>query len=388
MTPWFDHQLGLCYFLGALLVIALINTLFIKKLGSYPPKIAGPRVSILVPCRNEAANVEPCFNALLAQDYRDVEVIALDDASEDGTRTALTTIAARNPRLKVLTGTPPPTGWQGKAWACERLAAAASGDWLLFTDADTRHAPTTVGRALAAACQLRADLLTALTRQAIGGWGERLTVPLVPWAILAFLPIPLAHALGVAAFSATNGQFLLIKKTAYERAGGHAAIKDQVTEDLALGRRVIRAGLRWRFVDAQAYVTCRMYGGFRAAFDGFTKNLFGAFDYNAPFFLFVGVWLLMVFGEPLMVLAAYALRIPLGGFAPGPAALAVATAAALWSLAAWKCRFPLYTGLLYPGIMAVMGAAGLRSFFLTVAGRTQWKGRVLPRPRIKWFFFF
>ncbi len=266
MTPfWFRHQLGIVVFLGILLVIALSNVLALRRLGRYPLPPQFPRVSILLPARNEEAVIGECVRSLLAPDYPDFEVLVLDDGSTDGTGTGLAGLAREDGWLGVLSGRPLPEGWIGKHWACQQLADAATGELLLFTDADTVHHPQALRLGVSALLAERADLMSGFLRQRLLTGGERLTVPTIFWCFFSFLPLALAHRVRAPGLSLTNGQWMLFRRSAYEAVGGHAAVRESPVDDIALGRRVKAKGLRWRVVDAGEYVSCRMYPGFRAA---------------------------------------------------------------------------------------------------------------------------
>jgi chlorobactene glucosyltransferase len=140
-NPWHPQALLVILFLSTSLVITICNAFFIRRFDQFPRARHFPRLSVLVPARNEIRNIEACVASLLAQDYPDFEVIVLDDQSSDGTLLALRRLARANPRLKVVEGSRLPAGWLGKHWACQQLSQSASGELLLFTDADTRHAP-------------------------------------------------------------------------------------------------------------------------------------------------------------------------------------------------------------------------------------------------------
>ena len=189
MTPfWLQHQLGIATFLGILLLIALVNLLALRRLGRYPLPPLFPRVSVLLPARNEEAVIGDCVRSLLAQDYPDFEVLVLDDGSTDGTGDVLAALARTDARLRVLTGRPLPEGWLGKHWACQQLADAATGDLLLFTDADTIHHPQALRVGVAALLAERADLMSGFLRQRLHTWGERLTVPAIFWCFFCSCP--------------------------------------------------------------------------------------------------------------------------------------------------------------------------------------------------------
>lgn len=377
---WFQHQFGIIVFLSVLLLIALSNWRSLRRLGDYRPASRVPRVSVLVPARDEEANIGPCVRSLLAQEYPDFEVLVLDDDSRDRTLQVLRGLAAEDARLQVLQGAPLPPGWIGKHWACHQLARAARGEIFLFTDADTRHHPQALQQVVAALLHEEADLLTVLPRQEVVSWAERLLVPLMPWSIFSFLPIGLAHRLRSPALSASVGQFMLFRREAYERIGGHAAVRADVADDLALGRLVKAQGLRWRLVDATGYVRCRMYHNFRQVREGFSKSLFAAFGYNVPLFMFVWLWLGLVFLEPPLVLALWATGNEPGPLSPALAALAVVLSVLSWGIVHVRFGFPRYLALLYPLTVLLSFMVAVRSLFLTLTRRTVWKGRRLTKP--------
>jgi len=384
LTPfWLQHQLGIAVFLGVLLLIALSNLLALRRLGRYPLPAHLPRVSILLPARNEERVIEACVRSLLAQDYPDFEVLVLDDGSTDGTGGLLAGLAETDDRLRLLSDSPLPEGWLGKHWACQQLADAATGDLLLFTDADTVHHPQALRAGVAALLAEEADLVSGFLHQRLLTWGERLTVSTIFWCFFSFLPLALAHRVRAPGLSLTNGQWMLFRRSAYEEVGGHAAVRQSPIDDIALGRQVKAKGLRWRVVDVGDFVSCRMYPGFRAAVEGFTKNLFAVFDFRLAEYLFVWVWLALITVEPLAVLASWPLGVGRTIFVPWLAALAVAEMLALWGIAMSRLRFPRYLALLYPVSILLLVFIAFRSMVWTATGRATWKGRPLPRQRVR-----
>lgn len=378
-TFWFQHQASLIVFIGVLLLIAISNALTLRRLGTYAPPAHWPRVSVLVPARNEEHNIGSCARSLLAQDYPDFQVLILDDDSTDGTAHVLVELAKEDSRLHVLRGEPLPPGWLGKHWACHQLAQAADGDLLLFTDADTSHHPDTLRVAVAALLGEQADLLTAFVREEVVSWAEKLIVPALSWSLFSFLPFALAHRLRWPALSATNGQFMLFRRQAYMDVGGHARVRMHVVDDFALGRNIIAHGGRWRMVDALAHVRCRMYHNFGRIFEGLSKNLFPAFGYNVPVFLFVWLWIGTVFWEPLIVMLLSMLGAPISDMSQRLAGVAVGCSLLLWGLSHWRLRFPVYLTFLYPLSVLLMVVIALCSMVLTLLGKTTWKGRKLAR---------
>ncbi len=218
---------------------ALANARLLRR----PPDPAPPpqtSVAILVPARNEAADIAGCVRSLLGQG----EAIVLDDESTDGTGAAARTAGAR-----VLAGAPPPPGWLGKPWACAQLAAATDADVLVFVDADVRLAPGAVAAAVAALDEFGLDVVCPFPRQRADTAAERLVQPLLQWSWLTTLPLRVAERSPRPSLTAACGQFLVIRRSALDRAGGHAAIRDQVLDDLALVRAVKAGGGRGGVVD-------------------------------------------------------------------------------------------------------------------------------------------
>ena len=383
---WLQYQIGLLVFLFVILIITLSNIFILRKLGNYPMPDNFPRVSVLIPARNEENNIDHCVRSLLGQDYPDFEVLVLDDNSTDGTWQVLSEIASEDGRLQAIKGEKLPDGWFGKHWACHQLAQAARGELFLFTDADTCHHPLALRDAVAALIARKADLLTAFPHEEVVTWGERLTVPLFPWFIIAFLPLFLAYRLRSPSLSATVGQFMLFRRQAYEQIGGYEAIRQEAVDDVALGRRIKAEGLKWRMINGGERIKCRMYHSFRECYRGFTKNLFAGFGYRILKFALVWLWLGIAFLGPLIVLImGLTGLINLSQFSIILAAASAVTAFLIWGASHWCFGFPLYLALLYPVSMVVALAIAAGSMFFAMTGRADWRGRVFARPGLKWW---
>jgi chlorobactene glucosyltransferase len=370
------HILG---FVGAQALIAASNALLLRRMDRFPAAVRSPRLSILVPARDEEESIGPCVQSLLAQDYGDFEVVVLDDGSTDHTPAVLTGL--KTDRLRVLTGRPLPDGWNGKVWACRQLADAARGELLLFTDADTVFKPETIRLAVNAMEGLRADLLTAITANRVPTLGEQLTVPFVTWSLLSLLPLVVTRLLpSSAVFTTANGKFMLFRREVYDAIGGHGVVKDDAAEDIAIARSARRRGYRWALLDATPLVSARMYSGLRDAVDGFSKNLFAVFDYRVLVALFVWVWLLTITWLPIVGVAT---AIASGKAIPLAPAATIVLAAGIWLLASLKFGLPRQLFLLGPAIVTVSAFTGMRAMVLSLAGRAYWKGRRLVSRRVR-----
>lgn len=368
-----------------LVLIALSNLRALRRLGEYPLPSGFPSLSVLIPARNEEANIQPCVRSLLAQEYPDFEILVLNDNSTDRTGRELAALAPQSDLLRVLRGKPLPPDWLGKHWACHQLARAPKGELLLFTDADTRHHPMALRDVVAALLAEEADLLTALPQQEVVSWAEQLIVPVLPWSIFSFLPIGLAHRLRWPALSAAAGQLMLFRRQAYEQVGGHSAVRQHGTDDLALARKIKAQGLRWRLVDGGRRIRCRMYGSFHEVYEGLSKNLFAAFEYHLLLFVLIWLWLGLVFWEPLVVLALAMTGNPVGRLSTLLAANAVGASLLLWGISHWRFGFPLYLAFSYPVSILLTVIIAIRSMILAIFGRATWKGRTLVRHRIRWW---
>ena len=386
MLEWIlsTHQVSTLAFAFLMLLIAWLNGVMMRRLETYPPARKVPFVSILIPARNEERNIEACLNGLLSQDYPAFEVLVLDDHSTDATPHILAKIAVQDARLRVVQGADLPDGWLGKHWACHQLAQLAQGEWLLFADADTVFHPCTVSDAIAAAEYEQADFLTAVPHEQMLTPGERLLVPYFLISALSFIPVFLSRWIRHPVLTFTIGQFILVRKQAYLATGGHQAIRDNAVDDLALGKRAVAMGLRWIIADGRNRITCRMYRGFREAWQGFSKNMFAAFGYNVSVYLFIWLWSAVLFLEPLVVIGGFALGWVSPYFRLDLALLHWGIILLVWMLAYYRLRLPVGFALFYPVPFLLSLAVAGHSMWLTFHGQAEWKGRKVLRPKIRW----
>ncbi len=249
---------GVLLFLMWRWLVFAYNLLRFPRLRPKPVDPAELRVSLLVPARNEAENLRKTLRALLEQGA--AEVLVLDDLSEDATAEVASALGAGHPGFRLLHGCPPPPGWKGKNWACWQLATAANGEVLVFSDADVFWREGALGALLEGL--RRREVVSVFPRQELG-WREGAVVGFVMNGLFSFLPHPLQERLRVA-----NGQVMAFWRESYFALGGHAAVRGEVLEDVALARRSRSYGLLLG-VDI---VQTRMYRGYREALQGFAKN--------------------------------------------------------------------------------------------------------------------
>lgn len=385
-TPtWVGTWAPVAAWAGALLLLAypLLAAAVHRRREGAPRLVDAPAappapVTILLPLRNEEDDAEPCIRSLLAQSAGP-RVVAVDDGSTDGTPEIVAALQEGSDRLQGVTAGPLPAGWRGKVHALEagrRALAGASGEetspggeaeWLLLTDADTRHHPALLARAVATAERLGLGLLSVAGRQRAEGPGENLVVPGV-FALLDALVGDWRRAVG-GDRTLANGQFILVRRTVLERIGGFAAIRFEALDDLALARAVRARGETTGFVRAPDLLEVRMYRGLRGALAGWRRNLGGIFGARPA----RGSALLAALLAPpaLLALAAFAV----------PAAALVGWAAA----AVASCLFRrgsgnrMAWGLLAPlDFLAVAYCLGGGLLDHRRGRLSSWKGRAMP----------
>jgi glycosyltransferase involved in cell wall biosynthesis len=325
-------------------------------------------VSIIVPARNEEACLAACLDSLVAQDYPGCEIIVVDDHSTDSTGA----IASKFP-VEVISADPLPAGWSGKCNAVWTGAKRAKGQWLLFTDADTKHAPESVRTGVEEAISGDAALLSYSPRQEVHSLAEHALMPVI-FAELAATYRPAEVCDPNSPAAAANGQYLLLRRDAYDAVGGHAAVATAILEDVELAKRVKQAGYRLRFRVA-GVVRTRMYRSTAQMWEGWTKNL--ALLFRHPRRLAAKRTMEFVFMAALVVVA---MRHALLGHTMVAALAAIAAAILLlfFLRRIRRAHFDwLSNGLAIFGL-PLFAVLLLNSDISHKQGRVRWKGRQYP----------
>jgi chlorobactene glucosyltransferase len=382
MSGPFSHDLGRCQLvLSVVLILVGLNLIAnLRLLGRTAPRGAGPRsrrlVSVLIPARDEARNIERCLRSVLGQSYAPAEVLVLDDHSADETAQVVQTIASADGRSQLVPGEPLPQGWLGKSYGCHQLATRASGDWLVFTDADTDHDPTILGWAIEAAEQNQADLVSMIPRPVMHTLGEQLLLPIIPFGLAALYPLALTQRLGISSFGMAVGTYLLFDKKAYQRTGGHAAVRGEIAEDVALAGLVQRSGGRAVLLDGSDKLSVHFYQGFRESWHGLAKSAFAALRFRLSLSLlmigvygFLFLWPVLIFWLGLRAGSVEAQATRLAG-------LHVLLNAGLWYAVAARFRIPRTTALIYPVTVLLTILMMADSIRRAAVGGIGWKRRV------------
>jgi len=369
---------------GYALVLVLLVAGYSRRrpqLRDYPPQASGPLVSVIIPARNEALNIATCVRSVLGTTYDPVEILVVDDRSTDGTGEIVERLAqapeARG-RVRLVRGATLPAGWFGKQWALVQGYRVARGELLLFIDADTRHEPELIPRAVRALAAERVDLVTVLSRQEVVTFWERLVQPHVLLALASRVgDVRRINRTRTEWDAIANGQFILTSRPTYERAGTHEAVRDTVIDDLALAQAYVRQGLDIFLVHGPEYMSTRMYRDLAGIIEGWSKNL----ALGVP---------LMLPPLPLVRRAAvYLMWLPALCWILPPVLWAMygwtwAAVTTLISLAIWIWLYraegvPVWYALLYPVGAGMVAYIMIRSA-LRGSRKIEWRGRVYGPP--------
>lgn len=377
----------LFYQAAVAVLLCLFLAQVVRNLRDYAPLApAAPphpeeRCVVLVPARNEAGNIADCLQGLLAQEWGEFTLLVLDDGSDDGTDRIVEEIARRDKRVSLLRGEPIAPGWAGKVWACRQLGEAAlavGADWLLFLDADTRAQPPLIGAALAYAQTTRADMVSTFPYQVVGSFWERVVLPNLMFLITTFLPVRMVWESPLPQIVAACGQFELFSADAYRAVGWHGAIPHSFHDGLQLARRVKAAGRTVRLCDGAALISCRMYEGGRAVWNGFTRNAYEGLGGPAALVIMTLLHLLL-FLLPFGFLAYALLIAGMGRRPPFWTAWVVLQVGLILLIRLLQARrfSRLDAVLLHPLSIAALIAIQWASWWKSIhKAKTAWKGRI------------
>jgi chlorobactene glucosyltransferase len=338
-------------------------------------------VSIIVPARNEERNIRRCVTSLLEQDYPHFEVIVVDDGSTDGTAAILEEIAHSHPRgnrLWVLRLQKLPVGWAGKPHALHAGVQEAHGDWLLFTDADTWHAPNALSTSLRRASEESIDLFTLGSSQELPGFWDRVIMPMAYLGISMQYPSKLVNDPD-SPVAIANGQYILIRRSVYDALGGYARpdLRSTLLDDRDLARVVKENGFRLRFVDGRDLLRVHMYHGLKDAWRGWRKNVFLGSRGGLPFTL------LELIGLPLVSILPFLLPLLMRLSKRGKNQAIVLTLLELGPLLAYRIWInaaldvPWYYAFTHPLAGAVFAGILAQSTWRVLTGKgVDWRGRV------------
>ncbi|MCF7805406.1 MAG: glycosyltransferase [Candidatus Marinimicrobia bacterium] len=356
--------------LGLLLLVALFNAVFTPRLQKHFPVKDSPKVSVLVPVRNEEETLPRCLLTLTEQDYGDFEILVLDDGSTDKTPDIIREFAEEHARVHYIPGEPLPEEWSGKNWACHQLSAAATGDILLFTDADNWYRDDAISRTIGWMQQYELGMLSAFPEQSTHTLAEQMIIPIMDLLVYAGLPLWLTYYTKFPSLAAANGQWMAFSREAYNAVAGHASVCREIAEDTALARRVKQAGIPMLTMAGTGVVFGRMYKSFNAIKEGFTKNLFSLMNRRTrPYFILVAIVLFVTITPYVLVFVpGFSIVGTVGVLLQGVMRLIVAV------------RFwhpPVISAVLHPVSISIFAYIAVNSFFKTKSNAVVWKDRTI-----------
>lgn len=324
---------------------------------------SAPALSVLIPARNESQNIARALQALEQSELCPGEILVYDDHSTDNTADIVRSFAAANPRIRLISGGPLPAGWVGKVHGCARLAEAATGEWLVYLDADVCITKEGLGRITSLLS--RADIVTAVPHQQTGTWAEHAVLPLLHLTYHSWLPLFLVEWSQSPAFLAANGQILAVRAEALRAMGGWASVRAAVVDDMALCHRAKSLGWRVIFADGERMGSCRMYHSFSEVWNGFSKNIRPGIG-STPGTLAVVLLYFTCFLLPFFLLP----------MVPVPAAVGVAAIVLQRLLLAWRHQQSVWGLPLHPVGVVLLLAIALNSVRWSWSGDIRWKGRI------------
>jgi chlorobactene glucosyltransferase len=370
----FFYQIFLIALSSFFVIMALSNIIWLRLSSRKTLKFTGKMVSVLIPARNEEENIEKCLKTLLAQTYKNYEILVLDDRSTDNTWKILKKYSIKYTKIKAFKGKQLPKGWHGKPYALHQLTKHAKGDYLIFTDADTIHQKDSISWAISHLEYHNADLLSGYLHQKIGSLGEAVIIPCLNLTSI-ILPLWLIHVIPWFLLTHAIGQMMVFRKEALTKIGGYRSVAKHITEDVFISRKMKKAGFRTIFLDISRHVSCRMYDGLTNAFNGITKNIFEFFQKNIIAMLVVSFVIILYFIIPVFLL----LISPLTGEIPSLAiVLSVIVFSASWMLTMINRKVKWYYFFLYPFTLLSVLLMGWNYYKKVIIGEgLVWKDRLV-----------
>lgn len=341
-----------------------------------------PLVSVIVPARNEEGKIGRCIESLLNQNYPNFELVVIDDRSTDSTGDIIASYAARDNRIKFVKGKDAPSGWIGKCNALAHAVGYASGDWFVFTDADTCHHPNSVADAVAYGIKNKIDLISFLPMQELGSFPERLIMPVLLSAFLIGDPF---HAVNNPRDSRAyaHGQYILCRRSSYLAVGGHRSVRDEIVEDHALARVFKEKGYKIEVADGKTLYSVRMYTDLVSLWHGWTKNLYSFIDSKPRNLLVILLMINTVVVAPWLWLGYVGWQWLSGEFTNLLIQLSLLLIVQFGTLMLWQRRtsshhegIKWYHFFLTPyGCLAVSALYLHAAYLVHSGGQVNWKGR-------------
>lgn len=367
------QQLNIVIFFTLVLINSIFNIRRIKNLKNVKViKENLPKISVLIPARNEEKNIEKCVKSILNQNYPEFELIVLNDNSTDLTPQILDKLKENYPRLIIIENVSLENGWLGKANACQKLYEESKGEILVFIDADTIHKEDSILKAVSFFVKTQSDLVTIFPQEIVDSFFEKLIIPFMNFALMCFYPlIPFA-----------NGQFMLYKREVLDKFNGFQKIKGEVLDDIKMANLLRINKYKVNILSGKDISFCKMYYDTKSLFYGFIKSYFAIFDYHLLLSIFVFTYLIFSFSYPFIMLGLkFSYNLKEINLITNIIILLVSYS--IFLITYIKFNYPLYMSFLFHLTILLNSIIGYLSIIYTLTGKRVWKERRLPKKKIK-----
>jgi chlorobactene glucosyltransferase len=354
-------------------ILGIINLIFIRKPIIYHQNNSDALVSVLIPARNEENNIKRCLYSLIDQTYKNLEIIVLDDDSDDQTYDVVKNISKNYESIKLVKGKAKTIGWTGKNWACNQLSKYANGDFLLFVDADTKLQKNTITETVNEMNNNDIDLISLFPNRITNTAIDKIISVTIGWFIFSCLPIIFSNKNPI--FSSAFGQFLLFRKGAYFSIGGHESIKDKILDDFELGRLITKKGYNLNVLDGTERISTFSYSTEKEALEGLSKSIFPFFNNKLVPFLILLILFLSMGLMPIFIMMGEFFGAKLTKSKEMIAYFIWGLLTLSWAISSYRSKQGLRYGVLYPFITTLTAIVGIFSIITFLTKSVNWKNR-------------
>tara|TARA_E500000331_G_scaffold244_1_gene303 strand:- start:113 stop:1297 length:1185 start_codon:yes stop_codon:yes gene_type:complete len=354
-------------------ILGFINLILIKKPIIYYQNNSTALVSVLIPARNEEINIKRCLYSLIDQSYKNLEIIVLDDDSDDQTYNVVKNISKNYESIKVVKGEAKTLGWTGKNWACYQLSKYANGDFLLFVDADTKLQKNTIAETVNEMNNNDVDLISLFPNRVTNTAIDKIISVTIGWFIFSCLPIIFSNKNPI--FSSAFGQFLLFRKGAYFSIGGHESVKDKILDDFELGRLITKRGYNLNVLDGTERISTFSYSTEKEALEGLSKSIFPFFNNKLIPFLILLILFLSMGLIPIFIMMGEFFGSKLTKSKEMIAYFIWGLLTLSWAISSYRSKQGLRYGILFPFITTLTAIVGIFSIITFLTKSVNWKNR-------------
>ena len=365
-------------------LLSFSNRRVMEKLKNTAPHSEKPLVSIAIPARNEEHFIQACVSSLTAQSYENIEILILDDNSTDNTAKIVSLLQESDHRVRIIKGKPLKKGWRGKLYAMQQLYEESKGEYILFTDADTVHNPTSIEYGLGILINEKASMVSGYPKQQGKSVWVQTLVSAMLFNTVLYMPLKLQQKLQWSPFAMAIGQYLLLKRTLLDDIDGFTSMSDVICDDVMLARACTRTSHKYVFADMKEALSCTMFSTFRGGFEGLERSIIGVINiktYMVPLIVVAAAVLIACACAPIATVAMFIAWLTNTALSPLPFLLLLAGTLLLfgsWTATGLYHGFPLKVAIQGPIAFVFVVAMYLHGYYRKVSGKGfVWKGRII-----------